>query len=163
MCTVCGCTVYRIKTICFNHFSLLMVPVQVSPSVPFLLFLFPRCYSFLQKNVACCYSSHGVESYGQFCPRPCSSTYRWARITIHAKGPHSMKSVLSRPLWPCSHRICVIAQRLGSLHKLAHAASNRSALKSGSKNAAPSPEALLSSVCFNVCFYAPPGKAASEV
>ena len=75
----------------------------------------------------------GLESHGHFCPRPCSSTYRWARITIHAKGPHSMKSVLSRPLWPCSHRICVIAQRLGSLHKLAHAASNRSALKSGSK------------------------------
>ena len=31
------------------------------------------------------------------------------------RGPHSTRSVLSRSLRPCSHRMCVTAKRLGSL------------------------------------------------
>ena len=37
-------------------------------------------------------------------------------------GPHSVCKPCSRAhFWPCNHRMCVIAERLSSLHGLAHA------------------------------------------
>ena len=60
----------------------------------------------------------------RLCPRPCSSTHRSAQpTTARHRGPrNTMRSVLSCPLHPCTHRMCVIAKGLGSLQRLAHAA-----------------------------------------
>ena len=63
-------------------------------------------------------------SHVHFCPRPRSEHVS----TGQASHPPTrgtrlcVSSVLSCPLWPCTHRMCVIAKRLGSLHWLAHAA-----------------------------------------
>ena len=69
------------------------------------------------------YFHKGSGSHAHVSPRPSSSTDRWARLTTHRHlGPHNtVKSVLSCPLWPHHHRMCVIATGLGSLHKLARA------------------------------------------
>ena len=62
-------------------------------------------------------------------------TFMFARLLVRAPidGPGSqptdtvdhqlsVQSVLSCPLWPLHHRVCVIAERLGHLRCLAHAA-----------------------------------------
>ena len=72
------------------------------------------------------------------CPRPCSSTYRWAKL-YRRKRPHSLKRqayrnisdhvghfplvwrVLSWPLLPVT-TACVTARERGRHHKLVHAA-----------------------------------------
>ena len=118
------------KTICFNHFSLLMVPVQVSPFVPFLLYLFPRCYPFFAKERSLLLRfSRGrgltVTSAHLLVRAPIDGPSDTQRPhTMKSVRSRPMKSVLSRPLWPCSHRMRAIVQRLGSLHRLAHAAEN---------------------------------------
>ena len=75
-------------------------------------------------GVSCCQPiSRCLGSSVRFCPRPCSSTWRWARLATHRhRGPHSALPLLSCPLWPCNHRVCVIAKRLGFLRSLALAA-----------------------------------------
>ena len=69
----------------------------------------------------------GSGSHFNFCPRPCSSTCRWARVATHRRiGPHLV-------CIPCSHAhfgrtttACVSSpKRLGCLHWLAHAAGHR--------------------------------------
>ena len=56
----------------------------------------------------------GSGSCFHFCPRPCSSTYRWTRLATHRHwGPLCVYPVLSCPLWPCNHRMCVIAKETG--------------------------------------------------
>ena len=56
----------------------------------------------------------GSGSYVDLCPRPCPSTYRWARLATHRHwGPLCVYPVLLCPLWPCNHRMCVIAKEAG--------------------------------------------------
>ena len=63
---------------------------------------------------ACLFPHKEVGSYVNACPRPCPSTYRWARLATHRRiGLHCVLSVLSYPLWPCDHRMCVIAKETG--------------------------------------------------
>ena len=66
----------------------------------------------------------GSGSHFDCCPRPCSSTCRWARLATHRRsGPHFV-------CIPCSHAHFGSAttasvsspKRPGSLHRLAHAA-----------------------------------------
>ena len=59
------------------------------------------------------------------------SACRTATLALHRyRGPsNTVWSVLYRPLWPCNHRMCVFARRLGCLHKLAHAAERSHELK----------------------------------
>ena len=61
------------------------------------------------------FAHKGSGSHVHVCPRPCSSTCRWARHPTHRhKGTTlSVQSVLSCPLWPCAHRMCVIAKETG--------------------------------------------------
>ena len=81
--------------------------------------------------------------------------------------------MLSCPHWPHRHRICVIAKRLGCLHRLAHAAGHghfQGASTSGrtfdpvhlrkpryKKLARVSPETVVTCQCYNACF--PPRRA----
>ena len=128
-------------------------------------------------------SSQG--SYVHFCPRPCSSTYRWAKLPTHHHKGTSLNEVRAlTPRWPCSHRMWVIAKRLGSLHWLAHAVhqdmviyfgattsrrtsskcSKRSPLKPGVRQQAilfPSDTAVLG--LFQTVFHAPLGGTVSEL
>ena len=56
----------------------------------------------------------GSGSHIHFCPRPCSSTCRWASLATHRHwGPLCVYTVLSCPIWPCYHRMCVIAKETG--------------------------------------------------
>ena len=56
----------------------------------------------------------GSGSYVHFCPRPCLSTCRWARLATHRHwGPLCVSPVLSCPLWPYNRRMCVIAKETG--------------------------------------------------
>ena len=83
------------------------------------------CCTVLYRMVfkACLLTHKGSGSCFHFCPRPCLSSCRWAKLTTHRHiEPHSMCPVLARPPWPCNHRMCVIARRLGCLDWLAHAA-----------------------------------------
>ena len=50
-----------------------------------------------------------------FCPRPCSSTYRWARLATHRYRGTTLcvYHVLLCPPWPCYHRMCVSRQDTG--------------------------------------------------
>ena len=54
-------------------------------------------------------------SYVHVCPRPCLSTYR----SSQARNPPTQRTtlcvqpVLCCPLWPCDHRMCVIAKGTG--------------------------------------------------
>ena len=71
--------------------------------------------------------SHSQEVGVLRSPLPASlfpASYRWARLATHrCIGPHIVCIPCSHALrWPCSHRTCVIAKRLGSLRRLAHAA-----------------------------------------
>ena len=68
--------------------------------------------------------SRGRGTHFRLCPRPCSSTHRSAKPTTerHRGLRNTARSVLSRPLHPCTHRMCVIAKGQGSLQRLAHAA-----------------------------------------
>ena len=53
-------------------------------------------------------------SYVHFCPRPCLSTCRWARLATHRHwGPLCVYPVPLCPLWPCNHSMCVIAKETG--------------------------------------------------
>ena len=74
-----------------------------------------------------CLLHKGSGSYAHFCPRPWLSTCRWARQATHRHNGTtlSVQPALWCPFWPCTHRMCVIAKRLGSLHKLAHTAGRR--------------------------------------
>ena len=87
-----------------------------------------RVFCLFSLYVIVCVQLHlfvaqGVGSYIHFCPRPCRSTSRWARLSTHRRQGTTLcvQSVLSCPLWPCSHRMCVIAKRLGCLCWHAHA------------------------------------------
>ena len=47
-----------------------------------------------------------------------SSTCRQSRLAHRSNEPHTVHSVLSRPLYPCSHRMCLIAWAVSrSSHK----------------------------------------------
>ena len=86
------------------------------------------CFSFL--SVIPCFLSCSF-SFSAFAPLlshtlsgsrthtcvPCSSTCRWARLSTHRHQGTTLcvTSVLSRPLWRCGHRMCVIAKRLGRM------------------------------------------------
>ena len=64
-------------------------------------------------------------SHIRSCPLPCLSTYQWARPKKNHrhKGPHSVGGPCSNAhLGHVHHRMCVIAKRLGCLHRLEHAA-----------------------------------------
>ena len=48
------------------------------------------------------------------CPRPCLSTFRWAKFSTHRhRGPHSGCNPCSRAQWHMHHRMCVIAKETG--------------------------------------------------
>ena len=122
-----------------------------------------------------CLVHKGSGSHFHFCPRPCSSTHRWARRSQPTNtGDHAVKSVLPYPHQPDDHRMCVIAKRLGCLHRLTHAARlgyffgasmTRRTLPLGLFTAATSIRKFrdnfrtrrLSFACFNACF--PPRRA----
>ena len=127
----------------------------------------------------------GSGSYVHFCPRPCSSTYRWAKLPTHRHKGTTLNEVRAlTPPWPCSHRMWVIAKRLGRLLWLVHAmqqdmviyfgattswltsstCSDRSTLKPGVKQLAMVlPQTLLTSVCFKACFTPRMGGTVSEL
>ena len=66
------------------------------------------CFALYRIKLA---NSIASGSYVHVCPRPCLSTNRWTRPVTHRhRGPHSAKSVPSRPLWPCNHHMRVIAK-----------------------------------------------------
>ena len=46
-------------------------------------------------------------SYVHYCPRPCSSTCRWARLATHRHwGPLHVYPELLCQLWPCNQHVC---------------------------------------------------------
>ena len=58
-------------------------------------------------------------SHVYFCPRPCLSTFRWARLATHRRGePHSVYHAR-----PCDHRMCVTAANETGLSPLARTCS----------------------------------------
>ena len=68
----------------------------------------------LSLRSACSVTHKGSGSQFHVCPRPCLSTCRWARLATHRHwGPLCVSPVLSCPLWPCNHRMCVIAREFG--------------------------------------------------
>ena len=71
-----------------------------------------------------CTLRNGSGSYVHVSPRPCFENLSMGQTSTHQRrGPHSECSpVLSCPPWPCYHRMCVIAKRLGCLRWLEHAA-----------------------------------------
>ena len=82
------------------------------------------CSSVRHRSGFASYFHTGSGSHVHFRPRPCSSTDRCARLSTHRHlGPHNtVTSVLSGPHWLHRHRMCLITNRLGCPHKLAHAA-----------------------------------------
>ena len=76
-----------------------------------------RCLRRLCVDVVKCCLCHCSHTRGRglhFCPRPCLSTCRWSRLANHRHwGPLCVSPVLSCPLWPCNHRMCVIAKETG--------------------------------------------------
>ena len=77
----------------------------------------------LSLRSACLFAYKASGSYVHFCPRPCLSTCRWARLATHRHwGPLCVSPVLSCPLWPCNRRMCVIAKETGQ-SPLAHTCS----------------------------------------
>ena len=68
----------------------------------------------LSLRSACLVTHKGSGSQFHVCPRPCLSTCRWARLATHRHWrPLCVSPVLSCPLWPCNHRMCVIAREIG--------------------------------------------------
>ena len=74
----------------------------------------------------------GLGSHVHFSPRPCSSTYGWAKHSTHRHKKttlgmdistgHNAALVLSCPFYSYSRRMRASAKGLGCLLKLAHAA-----------------------------------------
>ena len=95
-------------------------------------------------NGGCSIFTRGRGAHVRLCPRPCSSTHRSAKPTTERhRGPrNTARSVLSRPLHPCTHRMCVIAKGLGSLQRLAHAAGH------GQHSSASTSQRLFCVTCF---------------
>ena len=88
----------------------------------FLFFLpFPFLFLFA------CMLRKGSGSHVNVCPRPCFEHQSMGE----ACNPPTQRttptvwSVLSCPLWPCYHRMCVMAKGLDSHRWLAHAAGHR--------------------------------------
>ena len=70
--------------------------------------------SCLSLRLACLFAHKGSKYHVHFCPRPCSSTCRWARLATHLHWrPLFVYPLLLCPLWPCNHRMCVIAKETG--------------------------------------------------
>ena len=95
----------------FGCECLLLRVFELSFSESVLVFVLSR---------ACFQSPPKVGSYIHCCQRPCSSTRRCARLTTH-RGHWTtlcVQSSLSCPVWLCNHGMCLIAKRLGCLHKL---------------------------------------------
>ena len=93
--------------------------------VPFHAFVL----ALFRSGLFCCLSRFvrvhkGSGSYFRFCPRPCFEHVPMgqARNPPTQRSTLSAQRVLSCPLWPCCYCMGVIAERLGSLHRLAHAA-----------------------------------------
>ena len=86
--------------------------------VPFVRFVFVWLCLFCHHK--------GSGSHVHFCPRPCSRTFRCIdgprSLTTDTKDHTQCSPCSHASLWPCSHRMCVFAKRLGSVHKLPHAA-----------------------------------------
>ena len=68
--------------------------------------------------------SQRAGSYVYVCPHPLFEHLAMGQTHIPPtrRSTHFVTSVLSCPIWPRSHRMCVIARRRGCLHRLAHAA-----------------------------------------
>ena len=89
------------------------VPSRPVPSRPVLSCPVLSC-PVLSLRSACLVTHKGSGSQFHVCPRPCLSTCRWARLATHRHwGPLCVSPVLSCPLWPCNHRMCVIAREIG--------------------------------------------------
>ena len=73
----------------------------------------------LSGSLSSCYASlvniRDSGSYVHFCPPRCFEHLSTEQALAHRhRGPHSIQSVLSRALQPCSHRMSVIAKKLGT-------------------------------------------------
>ena len=112
-CRYCGCLFLQRRSSrnvmsrsCYSSSSLALLVI-----LSFLIVWFV----FVRLRFLCHHKGSG--SHVHFCPRPCSSTKRWAKLSTHRhKGDHTQRG-------PCSHApfgrkptVCVIAtKRLGSL------------------------------------------------
>ena len=92
---------------CFHgrHFRILSVSA-------FAVSLFPCC-RFVSLSVSSSFSLYSCSACVLV-----SSTCRQSRLAHRSNEPHTVHSVLSRPLYPCSHRMCLIAWAVSrSSHK----------------------------------------------
>ena len=125
-CCVCCCCVFVLCVLCVVRAVCCVVLGFVVCCTCMLPWHLPECFvvhtsRFVFTPV---HTHKGSGSHFDFCPRPCSSTCRWARLATHRRsGPHFV-------CIPCSHAhfgrattACVSSpKRRGSLHRLAHAA-----------------------------------------
>ena len=87
-----------------------------------------RTYDTVRRSLSSSETEHaGSQGVGAShftpCPRSCSNTCPWAKLSTHPHGrpTHTCAIRALILLWPCCHRMCII-KGPGSLQRLAHAA-----------------------------------------
>ena len=137
---------YPVRSCPLMSCPVLSCPMPLSPGMSCLVFSW-MSFSFSYSSCFCCFPlslfsllslclSRLLVFFSSFCLYSCfrstrcrgltftsvrvlvSSTCRQSRLAHRSNEPHTVHSVLSRPLYPCSHRMCIIAWAVSrSSHK----------------------------------------------